>query len=139
MDVLEPGRVPRHPAGGGAAVEDLRRLVEVDRDRDELRLALDAVGAARRDEEVGKAVLAVLVDHHEPAGAEAAQLALSDERREHRADRGVDGVAAFPQHLGTGLSGQRMARGDDSRGGWHGRSVSGDHPRTRTAGFRRPF
>ena len=106
MDVLESGRVPRHPAGRGAAVEDLRRLVEVDGDRDQLCLPLCAIGAPSRDEEVGEAVLAVLVDHHEAASAEAAQLALGDERGQHRTDSGVDGVAAFPQHLGTGLSGQ---------------------------------
>ena len=134
MDVLEPGRVPGHPAGGGAAVEDLRRLVEVDGDRDQLRLALDAVGATRRDEEVGQAVLAVLVNHHEPARAEAAQLALGDERGEDSADRGVDRVAALAQHLRAGLGGQRMPAATTPLALGMARSVSGAHPRTRPAG-----
>ena len=53
--VLQPGRVPGHPAGGGAEVEGLRRLVEVDRDRDQLGAALDPVRAAGGDEEVDQA------------------------------------------------------------------------------------
>jgi len=69
--VFEPGRVARHAAGGRAAVEGLGRLVEVDRDRDELRATLDTVRAAGGDEEVDEDVLPRLVDEHEPAGAES--------------------------------------------------------------------
>ena len=47
-DVFEAGRVARHAAGGRAAAEGLGRLVEVDRDRDELRAALDTVRRRRR-------------------------------------------------------------------------------------------
>ena len=54
------------------------------------------------------------VDEHEAAGAEAGQRALDRERGEHRADRGVDRVAALAQDLGAGLRGQRMPGGDDA-------------------------
>ena len=64
-----------------------------------------------------------LVDHHEPAGAEARQLALADERGEDGADRGVDRVPALAQHLRARLGGQRMTGGDDSPRTAHAGSV----------------
>ena len=42
-------------------------------------------------------------DEHVAAGAERGQQRLARERREHRAERGVDGVAALAQHVGPDL------------------------------------
>ena len=67
LDVLQPGRGPRHPAGGRPAVEDLRRLVEVDGDWHQLRRSLNPVRPARGDEEVDQRVrLLILVDIMKP-------------------------------------------------------------------------
>ena len=66
------------------------------------------------DEEVEqRRRLARLGDEHEPARPEPGQLRLGDERDGHGRERGVDRVAAGAQDLRTGVSGQRMARGDD--------------------------
>ena len=63
-------------------------LVEVDGDRHQLGAALDAVGAAGGDEEVDQDVGGARRrwTSMKPAGAEAGQRALGDERGEHRAD-----------------------------------------------------
>src|SRR5262249_50292931 len=127
--------IARNPAGGGTAVEDLRGLVEVDRDRDEVRLGRDPVCAPRRHEEVDQRVLASFVDHPETAGPEAGQLALADERGQNRADRGVAGIPALTQHLRPSLGGQRMTRGDHSPQGWHWPSLGGTLPERNRPAF----
>ena len=111
----QAGGGSRHPAGGRADVERLRRLgVEVDRHRRPARRARSipsSPGAATK-----KSISVVSpprVDHHVAAGAEPGQRALDREGGEHRADRGVDRVAAFAQDPGTGLGGQRMPGCDD--------------------------
>ena len=112
--VGEAGGGARHPAGGRADVERLRRLgVEADRHRDQLGAALDPVQPGGGDEEVDQRRLAALVDHHVAAGAEPGQRALDRKGSQHRADGGVDRVAARAQDPGAGLGGQRMAGCDD--------------------------
>ena len=54
-------------------------------------------------------------DEHVAAGARPGQQRLGDPRRQHRRDRGVDGVAAGAQDVGAGLRGQRVAGGHDAR------------------------
>ena len=49
-----------------------------------------------------------------PPAPKPGQRALGSERRQDRADRGVDRVAAVAQHLRARLGGQRMPGGDDS-------------------------
>ncbi len=71
--------------------------------------------AGRGDEEVEqRGRLARLGDEHVAAGAEPGELRLGDERRGHGGQRGVDGIAAGAQHLRAGVSGKRMARGNDA-------------------------
>ena len=86
-------------------------------DVDGEQIGLGAVAAARRrgHEEVEQHRLeAGAGDEHVAAGAEARQQRLGHERREHRGERGVDGVAAFAQHLRTGRRRQRVPGGNDS-------------------------
>ena len=65
--------------------------------------------AAGLDEEVEQLILAGGgVGEHEAAGAEAGQQALDGERGQHRADRGVERVAALAQDLRARLRGQRV-------------------------------
>ncbi len=69
----------------------------------------------RLDEEVEqRGLLAGLGHEHVAAGPEARQQRLAHERDEHRAERGVDGVAARAQDVGAGLRRQRMAGGHDT-------------------------
>ena len=49
---------------------------------------------------------------HVAARARTAQQRLGDPRRQHRRDRGIDGVAACAQHVRSRLRGQRMTGGD---------------------------
>ena len=74
------------------------------------RVGIEAA-PARLDEEVEQVVLALGgVREHEAARAEAGQRALGGERRQHRADGGVERVAALAQRLGARLRGQLDAR-----------------------------
>ena len=75
-----------------------------------------ATAAARRlDEEVEQhGLLARRRHEHVAAGAEPGQHRLGDERREHRRQRGVHGVAARAERVRAGLGGDGMARGDDA-------------------------
>ena len=96
-------------------MEDLARVAgEVDLDGNERRALLGVAPVARRrDEEVEQdGLLAGRRDEHVAARAGAAQQRLGDPRRQHRRDRGVDGVAAVAQDVGASLGGQRMAGGD---------------------------
>ncbi len=77
----QPGRHSGHPAGRGADVEALRHLVEQHVDRHQLTAGggIDSPPAGL-DEEVQQVVLSGRsVGEHEPAGAEARELALDDE------------------------------------------------------------
>ena len=68
---------------------------------------------ARLHEEVEQVVLAAgRVGEQEAAGAERRQRALGRERGEHRADGGVERVAAVAERLRAGLGGHVVARGD---------------------------
>ncbi len=53
-------------------------------------------------------------DEHVAAGAEPGQQRLGDERREHRGQRRVDGVAAGAEDLRAGLGREGMPGRDDS-------------------------
>jgi hypothetical protein len=112
---VDPGGVAVRPAGGGADVEDLRRVAaEVHLDGHE-RGAIGGIAAVagRGDEEVQQhRRLAGLGDEHVAAGAGPAQQRLGDPRREHGGDRRIDRVSAGAQHVGARLRGQRMACGD---------------------------
>ena len=101
-------------------MEHLRGGLEehLGRDQRRARCRVGAV-AGGGDEEVEQRRRGARLGHeHVAAGAEPGQLRLGDERRRHRGERGVDRVAAGAQHLRAGVSGQRMARGDDAL---HGR------------------
>jgi hypothetical protein len=97
-------------------MKDLHRVTERDVDRHELGYRRGGgVAAGRLDEEVQQRRLVTGArDEHVAAGAEARQERLRDERRQHRGDRGVDGVATLAQHPRSRLRGQRMAGGDDA-------------------------
>jgi hypothetical protein len=107
----EPGGGSGNPARRRPDVEHLRGLVKHHRHRDELGAALHAVAPRNLDEEVEQHVLAVGMHEHESAGAQPGERALDGERRQHRAHRGVDRVAAVAQDLRPRLGGQPVARG----------------------------
>ena len=75
----EAGGGARDTAGGGADVEGLRRLVEIDVDRQQLGAPLDPAQARSLDEEVDQDVFGAVVDQHEAAGTEPGQRALGGE------------------------------------------------------------
>ena len=105
-------------------MEDLRDGPEEHLGGDQRR-PLREIGpeAGGGDEEVEqRRRLARLGHEHEPARPEPGQLRLGDERDGHGRERGVDRVAAGAQDLRTGVSGQRMARGDDALHGAAGRT-----------------
>ena len=120
-DLAQPGRHAGHSARRGPDVEALGHLVEQHVDRDQLGAGggIDSPPAGF-DEEVQQMVLAGGgVGEHEPAGAEGRELALDGERGEHGADRRVERVATFSQHLRSGLRGQRVPSRDHTSS-WHG-------------------
>jgi hypothetical protein len=117
------GHAPR-PDRGTTAVERLRGPAEVDHDGQRLAGRTARAPAGRLHEEVEQDGLGIEAGHEQVAArAEAGQQRLAGERGEHRAQRGVDGVAARPQDLCAGLRGPRMAGGDDTAG--HGRATCG--------------
>jgi hypothetical protein len=111
------GHRPVRSRRGRADVEHLHGVAEVDVDREQRRVrsAGREPAPGRLDEEVEQhRVLARRRDEHVAAGAEAGEHRLGDERREHRRQRGVHGVAAGAERVRAGFGGDRMAGGDDA-------------------------
>ena len=130
-----PAGLPYVPQDAAPTWKIWRRVAgEVDLDGHERRPILGiAAEAGRGDEEVQQhRRLAGLGHEHVAARAGAAQQRLGDPRRQHRRDRGVDGVAARAQHVRSRLRGQRVTGGDHALGAFvHGtRLVVPLHTRT---------
>ena len=122
--LADPGRHAEGADRCGADVELLDRVTERDADGDQRRPWCRAGRLAPRslDEEVQqRRRLTGRHDQHVAAGAEAGQQRLAGKRREHRSQRGVDGVAALSEHVGSG------ARADGMPGGDHPELIGLDH------------
>jgi hypothetical protein len=113
---LDAGGRPVGAAGRRADVERLLRLAgEVDEHLDERRALAGEAEPRRGDEEVQERRLPPGPgDEQVAARPRAGEQRLGGPRREHRRDRGVDGVAAVGQDASPGRGGDVVPGGDDA-------------------------